>query len=183
MVSWSLRVNVSLVCFVLMAQVLGSPCTAQESRVGAQTRSSEKAAPAPVGINGRDLSGGTWAWRWVMHLDGTQAYEWARGPGPSSIGLYVRVWGKVTQIDPGGTYFYIDDGSGLWDWTMTPSLSGALNKNVGVRISCSGVGLREGDYVVLDGISGWFDTGDGYPRNQILYVQSSSIRILNRPSP
>lgn len=53
--------------------------------------------------------------------------------GPSHTGMIVRTWGRVTAVDSGNTYLYIDDGSGvldgsgntgvkvIWSWpTITP---------------------------------------------------------------
>jgi|GEM_PF-2924620 len=52
-------------------------------------------------------------------------------PGLSTTGKLVRTWGRVTSVDSGNTYFYINDGSNLhdgsgntgvkvlWDWPTT----------------------------------------------------------------
>lgn len=45
--------------------------------------------------------------------------------GLDTTGMTVRTWGKVTAVDSGNTYFYIDDGSAMLDGTG----------NTGVRIT------------------------------------------------
>lgn len=44
-------------------------------------------------------------------------------PGADVSGLLVTVWGKVTYVDESvGAYFYVDDGSNLWDGTGNTGL-------------------------------------------------------------
>ena len=33
------------------------------------------------------------------------------GVGLNNVGLLIRTWGQVTYVDPGDTFFYIDDGA------------------------------------------------------------------------
>ncbi|MDO8587369.1 MAG: hypothetical protein Q7T82_10040 [Armatimonadota bacterium] len=48
------------------------------------------------------------------------------GTGPNNIGVLIRVFGRVTEVDPLGQYFKIDDGSG-----PVKVLSGSLAEPVG----------------------------------------------------
>jgi hypothetical protein len=66
----------------------------------------------------------------------------------NNIGLYVRLIGKVTQIDPQGAYFYIDDGSGIKDNTKTGDVS-----NIGVRVARDGRQYTLGWTLEVNGIS------------------------------
>ncbi len=86
----------------------------------------------PVGINNRWLGGASW-----FYNSGTDAGQQGvvGGFGLNNVGLFVRVWGMVTQIGSG--YLYIDDGSGSSDGTQT----GAVN-NVGIRVICNPLGTR-----------------------------------------
>ena len=64
-------------------------------------------------------------------VSGTPTKGFENGKGVYTIGLLIKTWGKVTYRDPSGTFFYIDDGSKLWDGTKDSS-----NHNVlGVRIA------------------------------------------------
>ncbi len=60
------------------------------------------------------------------------------------MGLLVRSWGKVTQL--GSDYFYIDDGSRLWD--------GSGYRGVRVDISPVPTWVAEDQYVRVTGIQG-----------------------------
>jgi len=73
--------------------------------------------------------------------------------GPNNIGTLVKICGRITQIGSG--YFYVDDGSGVEDGTLTGS-----EQNVGVRILWPGTGLSPGQFVTVVGISsGFMDEG------------------------
>ncbi|MDO8684395.1 MAG: putative collagen-binding domain-containing protein [Armatimonadota bacterium] len=102
--------------------------------------------PGPVGMGAASLGG--------ILLDplapGVDA-----GLGPNNIGLLVRVWGRVTQLqDTNPKYLYIDDGSGLKDGTQT-----GLIDNVGIRVNMDPSDYDENDYLVITGISGFFNDG------------------------
>ncbi|MEN6372469.1 MAG: hypothetical protein ABFD64_10715 [Armatimonadota bacterium] len=73
------------------------------------------------------------------------------GSGPNNIGRLIKVWGKITQKDPSGSYVYIDDGSGLLDGSYTGSA-----KNTGVRVAMDGNGYKEGDFLAITGVSSCF---------------------------
>jgi hypothetical protein len=77
--------------------------------------------------------------------------------GLYNVGLLVQTWGEVTAEDPGGTYFYIDDGSNLSDgWG-----------NLGLRVMFPPPqveGGLVGNYVKVTGISGMIHLGNYYYR-------------------
>ncbi len=56
--------------------------------------------PDPLGLHGRALGGG----RWNTHTPGV-----TYGVGLNNVGLLVRTWGRVLNVDAG--QFYLDDGS------------------------------------------------------------------------
>jgi hypothetical protein len=69
----------------------------------------------------------------------------------------------VTYADPGGAYFYIDDGSGLTD----------VSGHVGVRVLPCGLTVPgQGSRVNVTGISSCFKDGD------VLYRQIRAAEIL-----
>ena len=75
----------------------------------------------------------------------------AQGTGPNNIGLYVTVFGKVTQrktTDP--KYLYIDDGRSLVDGTNTDGTA-----NVGVRVLVDPATHPE-SYVAVTGVVSCF---------------------------
>lgn len=81
------------------------------------------------------------------------------GEGLNSCGLLAKIWGKVTYIDESGTYFCIDDGSGVND--------GLGNAGVPVDVSDMATPiviaqqLEVGDYVSVTGVLGKSDLGGG----------------------
>jgi len=80
---------------------------------------------------------------------GQQGAEGAAGV--NNIGLLVWTTGEVTYADPGGAYFYIDDGCGLTD----------VSGHVGVRVLPCGLAVPgQGTYVKVIGISSCFKDGD-----------------------
>ncbi len=91
--------------------------------------------PEPVGMKNKDLGGGDF---------GKQQGVWDANTGDASgtntIGLLVKIWGKVTYI--GSNFFYVDDGSGLSDGSGYP----------GVRVEHPYSGTL-GRYVTVTGIS------------------------------
>lgn len=98
----------------------------------------------------------------------------AGAKGLSNIGLLVKVAGRVTQVDPGGSYFYIDDGSSLWDLSTT----GGAN-NIGVRVACDGRAYA-GKNVTVTGISSCF-IESGNVQRRILVQQASDIKEMPVP--
>lgn len=95
------------------------------------------------------------------------------GAGLSNIGLLVKTWGRVTQIDPDGQYFYISDGSTVMDGTQTGGVD-----NEGVRVGRDPLGLRPGDYLTVVGISSCFrGPGDTVCRGIRGQDMSPSIQV------
>ncbi len=98
--------------------------------------------------------------RW---LGGRDLNEWTPGVsgvfGLHNIGLLIKTSGKIGQVDPGGAYFYIDDGSNLQDRTMTGSLT-----NIGVRVLGDGRGYGPDTFVTVTGISSCFSDGGSVKR-------------------
>jgi hypothetical protein len=86
----------------------------------------------------------------------------ASATGPNNIGLLITVAGKVTQRDPSGHYFYLDDGSGLRDGTQTGGVD-----NIGIRIKGDPASYAEGSFVTVTGISSCFSDG-GTLKRQVL---------------
>lgn len=67
------------------------------------------ASCAPIGVPLKYLGGGSYQYD---PNTGAGQIGVAGGAGLNNIGLLVKVWGRVTEIDPGGAWFVIDDGSG-----------------------------------------------------------------------
>ena len=72
------------------------------------------------------------------------------GYGLNNIGLLIRTWGRVTFVDPGNAFFYIDDGTNRIDGSG----------NTGVRVACDNLAPGNSitppavdSYVILTGIS------------------------------
>lgn len=51
----------------------------------------------------------------------------ANGTGLNNIGLLIRTWGKVVFVDADNKYFYIDDGTHIYD---------GGGQSYGVRVGC-----------------------------------------------
>ena len=75
------------------------------------------------------------------------------GVGPNDVGLLVKVWGKVTQRDTGLQYFYINDGSGRKDGTMTAGVD-----NIGLKVLANPTNYPTDCYVVVTGVVSLFDS-------------------------
>ncbi len=75
--------------------------------------------------------------------------------GPSTTGLLVRVWGKVTYKALDGSYIYVDDGSGVLDGSG----------RTGVRVVLAGLtdpvtkAIGYGDEVGITGLAGLAQSG------------------------
>ncbi|MGQ9456453.1 MAG: carboxypeptidase-like regulatory domain-containing protein, partial [Armatimonadota bacterium] len=104
-------------------------------------RTGPTGSPKPVGLTNRQLGGGSFGKQGAV-LD---LFPDSYAVGLNNIGLLVRTWGRVSYIDPGSNYFYIDDGSGLKDGSG----------RTGIRVSCAGLPVPTiGRYVIITGISG-----------------------------
>jgi hypothetical protein len=107
-----------------------------------------------IGGGKSGLQPAVWSWTKVLGQDDPQ---WLPAVGINSIGLLVTVCGKVTQIDPWATYFYLDDGSKLKDGTKTyPTQTGPPVDNVGVRIALDGRSYTPGQFLAVRGVSSCF---------------------------
>ena len=109
----------------------------------------------PLGMNNDTLGGGPFAYVPGLPLTGQQGIDGALGV--SNIGLLVRVWGKVVEVDPGTpkTWFKIDDGSGDMVKCMLPS-----------------GGSPPSGIVTLTGISSCEDIGSG-KLGRVLRIRAS----------
>ena len=82
------------------------------------------------------------------------------GLGPNNVGLLARTWGRVTDVDPSGFYFWIDDGSGP------------------VKVITEGLDEPVGEpYVVVTGLSA-LDASDGPVRGAIRPRTQADIEEL-----
>lgn len=92
------------------------------------------------------------------------------GIGPNSIGLLVTIFGKVTQRQATvPQYFYVDDGSGLKDGTMTAGAD-----NVGIRVIGDPVGYAGGSYVSVQGAISCFISSGMRPQ-----ITPNNVQALN----
>lgn len=100
-----------------------------------------------------------WYWQWVIEEGQPPHQEWLPGVGISTVGLHIKTSGRVTDVDPYGQYFYIDDGSGLMNHAKAP---------VGVWVECSDMPPPDvGSWVVVSGACSCYrdeETGDPLPR-------------------
>jgi hypothetical protein len=113
---------------------------------------------APLGVSSRTLGGGA---MWLQ----SGVYE---GAGVSNIGLPVRMWGRVTQIDSGAGYYYLHDGSSFRDGTTTQTSPGVFEDNVGVRVIGNPAGLGSGSYIAVTAISSCFTNSSGLLQRKVL---------------
>ncbi len=89
------------------------------------------------------------------------------GTGPNNIGLLIKTWGIVTYVNTTERFFYINDGSNLYDGSTSrpaPDNSPVL----GVRVSYADMVAgaipvdvpEEGEFAVVTGISSTLMVGD-----------------------
>lgn len=114
---------------------------------------------------------GAWGWKWVINPDETREYKFIPATGLNNIGLLIRVYGKVTQIDPAGAYFYIDDGSKVDDGTETDGV-----RNIGVRIAADGRSYTDSPFLTITGVSSCFKGADGKLRSLIRVQKPEDIQ-------
>jgi len=99
-------------------------------------------APKPLAMNNRKVGGGAYGRQGAV-LNNSITNEYSTGL--NNIGLLVRSWGRVQYVEPGGTYFYMDDGSGLKDGSG----------NCGIRVAIAGLPAPStGSFVLVTGVSG-----------------------------
>lgn len=88
------------------------------------------------------------------HLGGAGLGDWTPGVfggiGVNNIGLLATICGNVTNRDPSGAYFYVDDGGSVKDGSG----------QTGVRVSCTGLASEnvitppeQGTFAIVTGIS------------------------------
>lgn len=102
----------------------------------------------------------------------SRARRWTTVDGPGNAGLLVRLYGHVTQIDPAGGYFYVDDGSGTDDGTTT-----ARDPNRGVRVQLNGSAYA-GKYVAITGISSCFVGPDSKLRRLLMVAGPEDVQVV-----
>lgn len=98
---------------------------------------------------------GVWSWVRRKNSQGQYVRQFEYTKGVNNIGLLVKVCGKVTQIDPNGQYFYIDDGANVIDGSKTGTV-----ENVGVRVALDGTGYTKGQFLIITGISSCYRDTD-----------------------
>jgi hypothetical protein len=113
-------------------------------------------AGSSIGGSSLGLQDGVWSKDWVRQTDNTLQLVWSASQGLNNVGLLVKVCGKITQIDPAGQYFYIDDGSNLRDGSKTSE-----DDNVGIRVVADGRSFQRGQMFAVTGISSCFKAEDG----------------------
>lgn len=123
-----------------------------------------------LGMNNRSLGG-------VDLLTGGIGQKGVKdGRGPNNIGLLVTVFGKVTQIDWSGSYFYIDDGSKLRDGSRY-YIGHYSYDCIGIRVAGEGRMYSTGQYVSVTGISTCAMTSSGLIR-QIKPLAPDGVRTI-----
>lgn len=130
--------------------------------------------PKRFSVNNRALGGGAFGLQGPVLDDGASD---TYALGPNNVGRVVQTWGRASHVDPGGSFFYVDDGSHLDDgsgWS-------------GVRVDCSGLPLpTAGSHVVVGGISGTTQIGGRIvrllrPRSGADLSYASGVNYLANP--
>ncbi len=70
----------------------------------------QSTVPGPLGMPNKHLGGGDFN----VYTPGVSNPD-GSGVGLHNKGLLVKIWGKVTAVDAGNKFFYIDDGTGFQD--------------------------------------------------------------------
>lgn len=111
----------------------------------------------PLGMNNQTLGGGPFAYSPGPPICGQQGIDGARGV--SNIGLLVRIWGRVGEVDPNTpkTWFKIDNGSADSVKCMLPSGASAPSGIVAVTgiSSCEDIGSGKLGRVLRIRASDW----------------------------
>lgn len=131
--------------------------------------------PKPVGMVGRTLGGASIG---VNNSGSTNGQVGVyNGYGYNTIGMLVRVWGKVTEISDDNHNYWIDDGSGL-------TYSDGAKTHNGVMISLGVDGhwlsigeLKVADYVAVNGIASC-TVVDEVVHRSVRQVGEFGIRVL-----
>jgi hypothetical protein len=138
-----------------------------------------------VGGGSFGLQKGVWSWN-----RGDDTPPWAEAVGVNNIGLLVRTCGLVTEavIDPAhpeNEYFYVEDGSMLFDNTFTGTLPGPLSVNKGLRVVKLYSGplmVRAGMFVGVTGVSTCIKPGTD-PIRLIKMRDAGDLTIYTSPAP
>lgn len=94
------------------------------------------------------------------------------GTGPFNIGLLVTVWGRITYVgDSSQKYFYVDDGRGLRDGTLT----GRQGLRVSYLSTNSTVTPHLGSYALVTGASSCFQAS-GRTIPQVILRSATDLR-------
>lgn len=119
----------------------------------------------PMGVIARDLGGSDWRYQ---PATGAGQRGVTNGTGLNNIGLFVRTWGRVKDLDSGPEpfWFVIDDGSGVDVRCETPS----------------GVTLQMDSVMQVTGISRLFKVGEQYLR-RISISDADDITVLKEDPP
>ena len=157
-------------------------CLNPHSLVLSSNPSSE---PKPVGLTNRSLGGGGWAVNGDGESNGQSGVD--GGIGLNTIGMLVRVWGKVTEVSEDKHSYWIDDGTAL----LQPD-DGSIHRGVKI-ITGHGdqwlnVGeLAVGDFVAINGVSSCWSDGGGVFRSVrqlgVFGKASAPWWMLNRINP
>lgn len=150
---------------------------AEKSLILVKMDSTAQAAtqPKPVGMVGRTLGGASIG---VNNSGSTNGQVGVyNGYGYNTIGMLVRVWGKVTEISDDNHNYWIDDGSGL-------TYSDGAKTHNGVMISLGVDGhwlsigeLKVADYVAVNGIASC-TVVDEVVHRSVRQVGEFGIRVL-----
>jgi len=93
----------------------------------------------PVAMGHKAIGGGD--------IVGTPTHGVDGGKGLNNIGLLVKTWGKVTYKDPGGAFFYFDDGAGIQDGTKDSQNHAIKGIRVGIDSLATGNSISMTNFV------------------------------------
>lgn len=102
------------------------------TNVSVQVASNPITQIEPLGMTNRSLGAGNWGWQNDGSTRGQIGVE--NGIGLNNIGMLARIWGSVTEVDPLGHWYVIDDGTGL-------AWSDSAGSHTGVKISLGDSGI------------------------------------------
>lgn len=117
--------------------------------------------------SGFGIQGGVWNWHLIKGEDGKYYPYWTQCKGLSTIGLLVKVCGKVMCIDAANKKIRIDDGSKIMDFNRT---------GTGLLVACDTNNIKVGSCVVVEGISSCYRdpcTGDILPLVKAVQVSTN----------
>jgi len=127
--------------------------------------------PAPLGMSNSQIGGNA----------GLPGITIPGSFGLLNTGLLVTTWGRVIDKgmdNNGNDFFYLDDGSGMWDGGYLPG--GA--KRTGVRATINYVSPPIGSYQRVTGVSS-VEILNGAPQRRLLPRGPLDVRQLAAPPP